>query len=145
MKAFRFTLAKILELRGREEESIRTDLAARTALSDEARRRVEARRVRLGVLLDAARGARGTGHRIDPAELAAADAAVAKARVVLAEGERELAVAEGERESCRLALVEAGRKRRALELLRERREAEWKARGAKDEQRALDELSAVQD
>ena len=145
MKAFRFTLAKILELRTREEDSIRTDLAARTAVADEARRRVEARRVRLDVLLDAARSARGTGRRIDPAELAAADAGVAKARAALAQAEREFAVAEGERESCRLALVEAGRKRRALELLRERREAEWKARGAKDEQRALDELSAVQD
>ena len=145
MKAVRFTLAKILELRGREEESIRTDLAARTGRADEARRRVEARRVRLGVLLDAARSARAAGHRIDPAELAAADAAVAKARAALAGAEREFAVAEGERESCRLALVEAGRKRRALELLRDRREAEWKARGARDEQRALDELTAVQE
>lgn len=145
MKAFRFTLAKILEFRGREEESIRADLLARTAVADETRRRVEARRVRLDVLLDAARSARGTGHRLDPAELTAADAAVAKVREALAEAERELAVAEGERESCRLALVEAGRKRRALELLRERREAEWKAHGARDEQRALDELSAVQD
>ena len=34
MKAFRFTLAKILELRTREEDSIRTDLAARTAVAD---------------------------------------------------------------------------------------------------------------
>lgn len=144
MKAFRFTLAKILELRTREEDSIRTDLAARTAVADEARRRVEARRVRLSVVLDAARAARA-GGRVDVGELAAADDAVAKSREALAAAEREQAVADGEREACRLALVEAGRKRRALELLRERREAEWKARGAKDEQRALDELPAARD
>jgi flagellar export protein FliJ len=144
MKAFRFTLAKILELRGREEDSIRTDLAARMAIADEARRCVEARRVRLSVLLDAARAARA-GGRVDVGELAAADDAVGKARAALVAAEREQAVADGEREACRQALVEAGRKRRALELLRERREAEWKARGAKDEQRTLDELGVARD
>lgn len=98
--------------------------------------------MRLSVLLDAARAARA-GGRVDIHELATADAAVAQARTALAEADRELAVAGGERESCRLALVEAGRTRRALELLRERREAEWKARAAKGEQAALDELGAV--
>ena len=144
MKGFRFTLERVLDLRKREEEAIRTDLAERSTREDEARRRAEARRVRLSVLLDAARAAR-SGGRVDVSELAAADAATAKARIALAEAERELAVAEGERESCRLALVEAGRKRRALELLRERRESEWKARAAKGEQAALDELGAVRE
>jgi len=96
------------------------------------------------MLVDAARAAR-TGGRVDVGELASADDAVAKARAALAAAEREQAVADGEREACRLALVEAGRKRRTLALLRDRREAEWKARGAKDEQRSLDELSAVQE
>jgi len=142
MKGFRFTLERVLDLRKREEEAIRADLAVRTTREDEARRRAEARRMRLSVLLDAARAARA-GGRVDIHELATADAAVAQARTALAEADRELAVAGGERESCRLALVEAGRTRRALELLRERREAEWKARAAKGEQAALDELGAV--
>ena len=53
MKGFRFTLERVLDLRKREEEAIRADLAARTTREDEARRRAEARRMRLSVLLDA--------------------------------------------------------------------------------------------
>ena len=65
MKGFRFTLENVLELRKREEEAIRADLAERTTREDEARRRAEARRVRLSVLLDAARAAKGEQAVLD--------------------------------------------------------------------------------
>ena len=55
----------------------------------------------------------------------------------------ELAGVHRRLETARSALVEAARARRAIELLRERRFAQWKAALAKAEDQALDELAVI--
>ena len=55
----------------------------------------------------------------------------------------ELAGVHRRLETARAALVEASRARRAIELLRERRLAQWKAALNKAEDQALDELTVM--
>jgi flagellar export protein FliJ len=137
--SFRFRLQRVLELREEAEQ------ACAQALADAERRAEAARHARDALtalhasahaeLADARHQAPRVGHlqplgltlaamrdRIEAADeaVAAADAAVADARA---------------------ALVEAARERRALERLRERHEAEWRAGEAQADRQRMDEIA----
>ncbi len=137
---FRFQLEPVLEVRKRAEEEAQRAVAAlerqRLELEETLRRRQEEIRNEK----DALRGRLVGELDVRGLRLQAGSSVhlVRKARqAVLA-----LAGLHRRMGEARAALVEAARRRRAMELLRERRYGEWKAGLDKTETAELDEISS---
>ena len=141
MAKFRFELDPVLRARQREEDVIQRDVARlqrqRTILEDGLRNR----QVRLS---ESKRSVRdqlvGTIETSNVRMQATASLAIMRdaERTVL-----ELAGIHQRLEEARSKLREAAKRRRAIELLRERRVVEWRRNEARAEQLALDELAVI--
>jgi flagellar export protein FliJ len=141
MAKFRFELDPVLRARQREEDVIQRDVARlqrqRTMLEDGLRNR----QVRLS---ESKRSVRdqlvGTIETSNVRMQATASLAIMRdaERTVL-----ELAGIHQRLEEARSRLREAAKRRRAIELLRERRVVEWRRNESRAEQLALDELAVI--
>jgi len=152
MARFVFELESVLEQRRREEEAHQRAVAAlereRIALEDEiaSRRdriraehealRAELGRVRAGDDESAFGGVNATDLRRQ-AHASLTEIARAEARV------RALAGLCERLDTARLGLLEAMTKRRALEVLRERRHEAWKAEAKRREEAEADDLTVL--
>ena len=139
MPRFRFPLQPVLDLRQREEDARQKAVAE----LDQERRRIEDGLRRRQQSITQAREDVRTGlvGAIDPQGLRSqANASLSlmrdAQRTVL-----ELAGVHRRLERARSELQEAARRRRALELLRDRRETEWRRSIDRREQAAIDELA----
>ncbi len=139
MPRFRFPLQPVLDLRQREEDARQKAVAE----LDQERRRIEDGLRRRQRSIAEARDDVRTGliGPIDPQGLRSqANASLSlmrdAQRTVL-----ELAGIHRRLELARSELQEAARRRRALELLRDRRETEWRRSIDRREQAAIDELA----
>lgn len=139
MPRFRFPLQPVLDLRQREEDAKQKVVAE----IDRERRRIEdGLRRRQRAISEAREDVRtGLVGALDPQGLRTqANASMSlmrdAQRTVL-----ELAGIHRRLERARAELRDAARRRRALELLRERREGEWRRSIDRREQAAIDELS----
>lgn len=139
MPPFRFRLERVLEVRRREEDRERIAFAEATARRARAREVLEARRraYRRTLEEEAARAS----FRVDEL-LARIHHRERQLRDIL-EAERDLESATAAWAEARARLVEARKKRRLLERLRERRYAEWRLEEERREQGILDEVGTV--
>ncbi len=141
MNRFRFRLESVLRLRGAEETSRKRDLGIALRNVQEAERR---RQAITGEIAERDRIAEelGTG-RVTLVELHAAhrySRLLAKSEQAHAQQVRD---AEKAAEARRLELVEATRRKRTIELMRERALIEHRDAERREEQTELDDLTAV--
>ena len=142
MARFTFNLEPVLRLREREERERQRAVAVlereRLRLEAFVRECQRASRAERGVLRDAL----ARGGRVDlwPVRMQAAAASELTARA--ARAAVELAGVLKRTEVARSLLIEATKRRRALELLKERRHEEWRRHEAKAEFLLVDELGA---
>jgi flagellar export protein FliJ len=136
MRAFRFNLEKLLEVRSfyeRKAEMVLAEKAGRCALLDAQLRELAESRLR-------ARSEMFSSGRMI-ADFYASEAYLRrldrdKERVV-----SELAAAELEREAARVQYVEKRKDREAIEKLKERRQAEYYRLALREETKVLDDLA----
>lgn len=137
---FRFPLETLLELRRREEDAARMAVARLEGVRAAAEADLRRRRAELEAGRDGIRGAL-LGRvdldaiRRDAASTIAVDRAARGAAVALAGLLRRI-------EEERGRLVEAARRRRAVELLKERRFEEWRRAESRRETDLLDEIGS---
>lgn len=137
---FRFPLETLLDLRRREEDAARMAVARLEGVRAAAEGELRRRRAELEAGRDGIRSAL-VGRvdidaiRRDAASTIAIDRAARGTAVALAGLLRRI-------EEERAKLVEAARRRRAVELLKERRFEEWRRVEARRETELLDEIGA---
>jgi len=138
---FRFQLEPVLKLREREEDARIRDVA-----------RLEHQRIELeGRVRRCQEQIRGAKHSVREGLSGSLDLAALRGEAAGTMGAMrsaqglvlELASVHGKLDGAREALREAARARRAVELLRERRFAEWKRAQTKAEQIVLDEAAPL--
>ncbi|HAP43162.1 MAG: flagellar export protein FliJ [Spirochaetes bacterium GWD1_61_31] len=137
MRAFRFRLERVLELRRYAEKAAEAALAAKVGacaaldlqLRENAERthKLTAERFRLGASLDDYRASERFGQRLQQE----------RERCLKA-----LALAEAERETARLAYVAARRASELIDKLRERGAAAWRKDALRAETAVLDDLGS---
>ena len=137
MKRFRFSLEKVLKLRTQEQEQAKRALAQAMAVEASARQALEDVRARLQQRASEA-GA------LERAGLSVFEFANFRHYVAFLQGEEkryaeELARAEQMTQKRRLALLEARRREKALEKLKERRLEQYQQESLRHEQKELDE------
>lgn len=144
MAAFKFEYEALLEIRRREERDRQVVVATlereRLAVEDRLRQcqnAIRAGREEMRAALGAGPSARAS---LDFGAVRAQAAASFQLTVRAQRIAIQLAGATSRVESARAALLEASRRRRAIELLRERRYEAWKREQDKKEQAAIDEL-----
>lgn len=141
MNRFRFSLQRLLDVSGSLARQRQAELAAAMARREEAAAMVaEARRN-----LDEARARLAARRRegMEPWEWGAFAAYLRRLEEKLAALAAELAARDAEVERCRQALLEARRGAKALEVLRRRAWLRHRAALAAEEQRLLDEVTAM--
>ena len=141
MPKFRFNLQPVLESRKMTEQKHQRIVAQferqRMTLEDELRRRQAGISQGKSQLRDSLTGT---------IDVQALRMHASSSMQILREAQRivlELAGAHKRLEAARLELIEATRQRRAVELLRDRRFAEWKKAEEKRETAAIDELAVI--
>lgn len=141
MPRFRFQLQAVLDLRQREEDGRQREVAK---LEQERRRIEDGLRRRQRSITDARDEVRNrlVGDLNPDGLRSQANASLSlmrdAQRTVL-----ELAALHRRLEKARLDLQEAARRRRAMELLRDRRALEWREGLDRREQAAIDELATI--
>ena len=141
MAAFRFALEPLLKARQRAEE-----VHQRAVAHIELRRMELEERLRRdqAVITEGKRSLRdGLVGAVDAHSLRLHASSSMQMMRVAQRTVLELAGVHKRLEAARTALVEAAKERRAMELLRDRRYAEWLTSAAKRETAALDELAVI--
>ncbi len=139
MKRFRFTLEALLSLRKREEEEVRREFAEKNreiALSQENMGQL---RESLVQLQQSEKDRRVRSLSIP--ELRSSVSYRNKIKLDMITASKDLQELQRECESIRKRLVEATKRKRAVEILKERRFAQWKEAYEAQEQEFTDELS----
>lgn len=140
MARFVFTLGPVLRQRVREEEAAQRVMAERERVRLAAEREVIAIEARMEGERREWRGRLGIEGTVDVREVRMQAGVAIRDMAALRRAMLSLAAAEKQVRDARAALLEAARRRRAIEELRERRWMEWKAERARVEQRTLDDL-----
>lgn len=138
IRRFHFRLERILSIRRRQEEQERMRFGAAMQAKLQAEMRLEEIRNRMRETIEAA--ARMMESRVTIEDLRRThDYRMALLR---RESEAESALAEAvcRLETARTALIEARKKKRVLERLRERAHARWRYESENEEQNDLDEI-----
>jgi len=139
MQRFRFTLETLLNLRRRKEEEAKLALAAKSAEVKKARQELADIGRQLKELQDQQKQERMKGCNVDSMRRGVAYRHKLKLDM-LAKG-NQIERLQQEAEAKRKDLVKATQKVRSLELLRERRYAEWRREFAREEQGFIDDVS----
>jgi flagellar FliJ protein len=139
MARFKFSLQVLLDARSRHERSVQRELAAADRHRRALERQLHDRQQEMIASRDMLRSAL-TG-RLDPGMLRQKASSSLQAMRLVHQVARDLAAAHQRLSEVRARLVEAMRQRRAIELLRERRYAAWRAEQDRAEAAALDELA----
>lgn len=142
MKRFRFSLERVLRLRGQETEQAKRELGKALAAEAAARAAAAEARTELAHRTDEAGQRERTG--LTAYEFASLRTYVTFLQRQLEAAEVRLAAAVGETQRRRLALLGARRKERALEKLRERRLEQYRLESLRQEQKELDEYGGRQ-
>jgi flagellar export protein FliJ len=140
MARFVFTLGPVLRQRVREEEAAQRVVAERERVRLDAEREVMAIQSRMEGERREWRGRLGVEGAVDVREVRMQAGVAIRDMAAMRRAVLSLAAAEKHVREARTALLEAARRRQAIEELRERRWLEWKAERARVEQRALDDL-----
>lgn len=148
MKRFRFRLQRVLELRERVERERQVELgriAMERARLEEALRRVQTsiRSAKGGLRASLGPEAADGMRRVDAAAVRMQSNAALFMQVRAQRLAIELAGVHTREEVARKALAEARRDRRALEVLRDRQRAAWKASIARREMADMDEMATM--
>lgn len=145
MARYQFPLQAVLDLRERAEQACQRALA-----EVEAERRVlEARLEGFQLAIVACKGhlrdtlGAGAGHAVNPGSARMQMNASLHLRAQAQEVVLQLAGVHRRLEKARAALREASREKRAIELLRERREAAWRESLNRREAAELDEIAVM--
>ena len=138
MKMFRFNLQRLLDLRRHKEREWEWKLAAAAGACVITRDQIEARR-RNELRTLAERG--GTRTDLDLNDLFSRDLFRQRMEVEINSLTLILAEKEAERKEIQADYIKVSRKRKALERLRERREAEYRKLGRREEYKELDDIN----
>lgn len=149
MPRFRFKLQPVLDQRTREEEDIQRRVAAleRQRLDQESRIRefqIEIIEERTG--LRRTLGAERASAEPGGIDIFSAKLSASAALHMIARAQRAVLALAGIHERLdaeRLRLLEAARRRKSLEILRDRRRAEWAAGEKRREEASADELAVM--
>ncbi|HYF78518.1 MAG TPA: flagellar export protein FliJ [Symbiobacteriaceae bacterium] len=142
MKRFRFSLERVLRLRGQETEQAKRELGRALAAEAQARAAVAEARSELVRRTDEAGQRERSG--LTAYEFASLRTYVTFLQRQLEATELRLTEAVDETQRRRLALLGARRKERALEKLRERRLEQYQLESLQQEQKELDEYGSRQ-
>lgn len=140
MAKFVFTLQPVLGQRIREEERAMLVLGERERARVEAEARVHEIREQMESERDDWKGRLAPVGTVDLREVRMQAGATLRDLAVLKSAMLSMAAAERAVAGARAALLEAARRRRAIEELKERRWSEWKAEQLRMDQRSIDEL-----
>lgn len=144
MRGFRFTLQPLLERRievEREKQRAVAELEGRRASLEGVIRGAQDVARQQKADMRSAMTAKGASVVVDPSLIRFGAAAGFRAQVKARQAAVSLAGVLARLEAARGELREAAKARRAMELLRDRRHAAWKARLAKAEAHELDEIA----
>lgn len=139
MKRFRFSLQTLLEVRAREEEAVKLELGEKNREVRQAREELREFHERLTDFQSSERAVR---ERAD--DIVALRHSVAyrhRLKSDLLRTGRRIQGLQLEAEAIRQRLVTATQRRRAIELIRERRYREWRREYNAREQKSTDEVS----
>ncbi len=139
MNRFRFRLETLLRLRRRTEDEIKLEMAARNREIGESGRRMMRLHDELTGMQERERQMRPHAHDVTALRYSVAYRHSLKLSM-LNEG-RTTDRLRREAHDIRQRLIEATRKRRAVELLRERRFEQWRKEYSDREQKYIDEVS----
>ena len=139
MPRFRFKYEAVLKQRSREEDERKRELASHVAHYERLRGQLEGMQ---GTIRDSKRQLGDA--LVGPVDLERvgdfarySNQSTVRAQQLV----HELAAADQQVREARGRLMEATRQRKAMELLRDKHEAEWQAEQARAEQREMDELA----
>jgi len=138
MKRFRFQLESLLRVRRSEEERAGRAVAELVRARLELEERIRRARENLAEGQEELRIA-ATGH-VDLLTLQVQGRAAVEVMRMADRFRPALAVLDGRLEQTRALLNACARRRRSIELLRERRYSEWRTDGRRVDQAALDDL-----
>ena len=136
MRAFKFNLETILTLRKHEEDSVKYEMAGVNRRFERERGMME--RLKKG-LLEGLSSVTSRGGESRSEEWLDAGRYIESHNKSIQSQEKKLKVLEAEMEGMRVRLREAARRRRLLELLREKKLKEYRKESAKAEQDVQDE------
>ncbi|MBD3316198.1 MAG: flagellar export protein FliJ [Chitinivibrionales bacterium] len=139
MRRFRFPLQALLELRSREEEAVKLELGEKNRLVVRAQSELKTLHDQLKEFQSSERAVRAETHDIVALRHSVAFRHQLKAGMIRTA--RHIEELRGEAETVRQRLVAATRKRRAIELIRDRRYREWRREYNAREQSRIDEIS----
>jgi flagellar FliJ protein len=139
MRRFRFALQTLLEVRTREEDAVKLELGEKNRLVGRAREELAALHDRLTGLQSSELTTRENAHDVVALRHAVAYRHRLKTEM-LRTGQR-MQHLQHEAEQVRQRLVAATQRRRAIELIRDRRYREWRREYNAQEQKSIDDLS----
>ena len=142
MKRFKFRLQRLLDIRVAHEESLQSELAVYLQRCRTEQERLEGllqqqRYARLDLVRLQSAGAQGIEIQECAVYIAALEEQIARQKTVVSNAQAAV-------EAKRAELVEASRKRRTVERLREVKQDRYRAEGMRREQVAADDAAVVQ-
>lgn len=139
MKRFVFSLQSVLELREREEEDAKMELASKEGELKTCRDEMEVIRLDLQQFQSDQKNARSTGQGV--AALRMSVSWRNKLKLDLLKKAQEMQEIEMDIDRSRAKLLEATKKKKGLELLRDKKLQEWQRLRNRKDQEFLDELA----
>ena len=139
MKAFKFRLETLLEMRERDEEKVKLKLAAKNSEIGAVRKSVASIHQSLKELQQSEKQ-----QRVESLSIMGMRHSVAfryKLKSDLLNEARKLDALSAEADTIRQELVEATRRRRAVEIIKDKRFTQWKKEYLKKEQGFIDDIS----
>jgi flagellar FliJ protein len=147
VRKFTFSLQTALDLRSREEDASRQQLAEARRVAEALARQLHALEARHELVVAMLRGApsdgAGTSQDLCVDHLANGQEYLRKLRVQMRALRAQLVAAEEVCELRRVELLDASRSKKTLERLAEKRELEHDREELANEQRELDEMAAI--
>ncbi len=139
MKRFSFKLEALLEARAREEDAVKLRLAEKNRLLQSLGAEMEALHAKLSDLQFSQKMRRSTADNVD--SLRQSVAYRHRLKLEMLKKGRDIDNLREERENVREELISTSRRRRAVELLKERRYRAWRHEMKIKEQAAIDDIS----
>jgi flagellar FliJ protein len=139
MKRFHFSLEALLDLRKRKEESIKLELAEKQRSIHEAGACMEELRLELTSMQQQQKSSRA--HSSDIMAMRQTVSYRNSLKLSMLRTGQKIQTLRGEAEAIRQRLMRATQQRRMLEMMRERKEKQWRKEYLAQEQRFADDVS----